>query len=193
MDDLQLSFCSGLTTRLFKLRIWKCSWGNCTLVSKLCHIIVEVRIILSFMSDLILWKSVSGFILIFFLCCLDLANSTGIFAKSAAMLANCEEHTSLSRALSQLAQTEEKIDLLYQEQAVTDYSLLAELQRDYIGLLGTVKVSESSANVGERGSTWPRLFCRKCCIIGWRYSPIGPRHRRPWPKTRDQSQAGTGQ
>lgn len=91
--------------------------------------------------------------MIFFLCCLDLANSTGIFAKSAAMLANCEEHTSLSRALSQLAQTEEKIDLLYQEQAVTDYSLLAELLRDYIGLLGTVKVSESSANVGERGST----------------------------------------
>lgn len=70
----------------------------------------------------------------------DLANATGIFAKSAAMLANCEEHTSLSRALSQLAETEEKIDLLYQEQGTADYYVLAELLRDYVGLLGTVKV-----------------------------------------------------
>ena len=56
------------------------------------------------------------------------------------MLANCEEHTSLSRALSQLAETEEKIDLLYQEQANVDFTVLAELLRDYIGLLGTVRV-----------------------------------------------------
>ncbi|XP_055352082.1 sorting nexin-2-like [Paramacrobiotus metropolitanus] len=69
----------------------------------------------------------------------DLANATGMFAKSAAMLANCEEHTSLSRALSQLAETEEKIDLLYQEQGTTDYYVLAEMLRDYIGLLTTVK------------------------------------------------------
>jgi flagellar biosynthesis regulator FlbT len=39
----------------------------------------------------------------------DLALLTSAFAKSAAMLSNCEEHTSLSRALSQLAEVEEKV------------------------------------------------------------------------------------
>jgi sorting nexin-1/2 len=42
----------------------------------------------------------------------DLAVLTSAFAKSAAMLSNCEEHTSLSRALSQLAEVEEKVVLL---------------------------------------------------------------------------------
>jgi len=42
----------------------------------------------------------------------DLALLTSAFAKSAAMLSNCEEHTSLSRALSQLAEVEEKVLLL---------------------------------------------------------------------------------
>lgn len=39
----------------------------------------------------------------------DLVVLTASFAKSAAMLSNCEEHTSLSRALSQLAEVEEKV------------------------------------------------------------------------------------
>ncbi len=34
----------------------------------------------------------------------ELAANTGAFAKSAAMLGNAEEHTALSRALSQLAE-----------------------------------------------------------------------------------------
>lgn len=40
----------------------------------------------------------------------DLVTLTATFAKSAAMLSNCEEHTSLSRALSQLAEVEEKVN-----------------------------------------------------------------------------------
>lgn len=43
----------------------------------------------------------------------ELANSTGSFAKSAAVLSNCEEHTGLSRALSQLADVFEKVNLYY--------------------------------------------------------------------------------
>ena len=39
----------------------------------------------------------------------ELAQNTGAFAKSAAMLGNAEEHTALSRALSQLAEVEEKV------------------------------------------------------------------------------------
>lgn len=71
---------------------------------------------------------------------LDLAISTASFAKSTAMLGNCEEHTSLSRALSQLAEVEEKIEQLYSKQASDDYFLLSELIRDYVCLISAVKV-----------------------------------------------------
>lgn len=40
----------------------------------------------------------------------DLAVSTSQFAKAAALLSNCEEHTGLSRALAQLADVEEKVN-----------------------------------------------------------------------------------
>ena len=56
------------------------------------------------------------------------------------MLANSEEHTALSRALSQLAEIEERIDQLHTEQAETDFFTLSELLKDYIALIGAVKV-----------------------------------------------------
>ena len=40
----------------------------------------------------------------------ELAVNTSQFAKAAAMLSHCEEHTGLSRALSQLADVEEKVN-----------------------------------------------------------------------------------
>ncbi|KAL7988834.1 hypothetical protein Chor_007753 [Crotalus horridus] len=51
----------------------------------------------------------------------ELSINTAAFAKSAAMLGNSEDHTALSRALSQLAEVEEKIDQLHQEQAFADF------------------------------------------------------------------------
>ncbi|XP_069137674.1 sorting nexin-2-like isoform X2 [Argopecten irradians] len=69
----------------------------------------------------------------------DLSNSTAAFAKSAAMLGNAEEHTALSRALSQLADTEERIEQIQREQADQDFFVMAELLKDYIALLGAVK------------------------------------------------------
>jgi sorting nexin-1/2 len=63
------------------------------------------------------------------------------FSKSAAMLGNAEEHTALSRALSQLAETEERIEIIQRDQADHDYYLMAELLKDYISLLSSVKVS----------------------------------------------------
>ncbi|XP_054721066.1 sorting nexin-2-like isoform X2 [Uloborus diversus] len=69
----------------------------------------------------------------------ELAANTGAFAKSAAMLGNCEEHTALSRALSQLAEVEEKIEQLHSHQAGQDFFLLSELLKDYISLIGAVK------------------------------------------------------
>lgn len=41
----------------------------------------------------------------------ELAVNTSQFAKAAAMLSSCEEHTGLSRALAQLADVEEKVSV----------------------------------------------------------------------------------
>ncbi|XP_012666929.1 sorting nexin-2 [Otolemur garnettii] len=69
----------------------------------------------------------------------ELSANTAAFAKSAAMLGNSEDHTALSRALSQLAEVEEKIDQLHQEQAFADFYMFSELLSDYIRLIGAVK------------------------------------------------------
>ncbi|KAK4884678.1 hypothetical protein RN001_000949 [Aquatica leii] len=69
----------------------------------------------------------------------ELANLTNGVARSAAMLSSCEDHNSLSRALSQLADTEEKVESLHIEQANTDFYILCELLKDYLGLLGAVR------------------------------------------------------
>ncbi|KAL9986700.1 hypothetical protein ACROYT_G000881 [Oculina patagonica] len=57
------------------------------------------------------------------------------------MYCNAEEHATLSRALSQLAEVEEKIEQLHIQQADSDFYVLAELLKDYIGLIQAVKAS----------------------------------------------------
>lgn len=69
----------------------------------------------------------------------ELASLTAGVSKSAAMLSSCEEHNSLSRVLNQLADTEERVENLHMEQANTDFYILSELLKDYIGLLGAIK------------------------------------------------------
>uniref|UniRef100_A0A3P9LKV9 Sorting nexin 1b n=1 Tax=Oryzias latipes TaxID=8090 RepID=A0A3P9LKV9_ORYLA len=69
----------------------------------------------------------------------ELCGNTAIFAKSMAMLGNSEDNTALSRALSQLAEVEDKMEQLHQEQAASDFFILAELLADYIRLLGAVR------------------------------------------------------
>jgi sorting nexin-1/2 len=64
----------------------------------------------------------------------------GVFARSAALLANAEEHTGLSRVLSQLAEVEEKVETHQQDQADRDFFVLCELAKDYVGIMGAVKV-----------------------------------------------------
>lgn len=58
-----------------------------------------------------------------------------------AMLGNSEDNTALSRALSQLAEVEDKMEQLHQEQAASDFFIFEELLADYIRLLGAVRVS----------------------------------------------------
>lgn len=69
----------------------------------------------------------------------ELAHLTNGVSRSAAMLSACEDHNSLSRALSELADTEEKVEALHIEQANTDFYIMCELLKDYLGLLGAVK------------------------------------------------------
>ena len=63
-----------------------------------------------------------------------------MFAKSVAMLGSSEENSALSRALSQLAEVEDKLEQLHQEQAFSDFFILTELLADYVRLLGAVRV-----------------------------------------------------
>ena len=65
------------------------------------------------------------------------------------MLGNTEEHTVLSRALSQLSELEERIEQLHANQAEHDFSLFCELIRDYCGLMRAVKDS-----FGQRSKLW---------------------------------------
>ncbi|XP_075064314.1 sorting nexin-1 [Mixophyes fleayi] len=81
----------------------------------------------------------------------ELALNTAQFAKSLAMLGSSEDNTALSRALSQLAEVEEKIEQLHQEQASSDFFLLAELLADYIRLLSAVRGA-----FDQRMKTWQR-------------------------------------
>lgn len=69
----------------------------------------------------------------------ELAASTELVAKSAAMLSTCEEHTDLSRALSSLADVEEKIEILRSAQANSDFFIFSEIIKDYLGLFGAIK------------------------------------------------------
>ncbi|XP_059360326.1 sorting nexin-2-like isoform X3 [Carassius carassius] len=79
----------------------------------------------------------------------ELSVNTAAFAKSAAMLGNSEDHTALSRALSQLAEVEEKIEQLHQEQAYADFYLISELLGDYVRLITAVRW-EGKVQQGER-------------------------------------------
>ncbi|KAL2094045.1 hypothetical protein ACEWY4_011357 [Coilia grayii] len=69
----------------------------------------------------------------------DLSGHTAMFAKSVGMLGSSEDNTALSRALCQLAEVEDKIEQLHQQQAGNDFFIFAELLADYIRLLEAVR------------------------------------------------------
>ncbi|KAM4619430.1 sorting nexin-1a isoform 2-T2 [Polymixia lowei] len=81
----------------------------------------------------------------------ELSLNTAGFAKSVAMLGSSEDNTALSRALSQLAEVEDKMEQLHQDQASNDSFSFAELLADYIRLLGAVRGS-----FDQRMKAWQR-------------------------------------
>ncbi|XP_005814221.1 sorting nexin-1-like [Xiphophorus maculatus] len=81
----------------------------------------------------------------------ELSLNTASFAKSAAMLGSAEDNTALSRALSQLAEVEDKMEQLHQDQAANDTFSFAEMIADFIRLLGAVR-----GTFDQRMKAWQR-------------------------------------
>eukprot|EP00794_Sanderia_malayensis_P009657 gene9657-10645_t len=69
----------------------------------------------------------------------DVVSNTVQFSKSISLLSSAEEHTGLSRALSHLAELEEKMEQLHHEQSNVDFFLLCESLKEYLGLIHSVK------------------------------------------------------
>lgn len=69
----------------------------------------------------------------------ELAICSKSVSSSVTLLSSIEEHGGLSRALNHLADVEEKMHNVHLDQADADFFSLAELIKDYIGLVGAVK------------------------------------------------------
>lgn len=70
----------------------------------------------------------------------ELANFTGATAKSIAVLGHGEPGASLGRALAQLAETLEKVEVIRRTQSNSDLYQFGEMLRDYVALIGAIKV-----------------------------------------------------
>lgn len=70
-----------------------------------------------------------------------MANCTGATAKSIAVLGHGEPGASLGRALAQLAETLEKVEGIRKTQGNSDLYQFGEMLRDYVALIGAIKVS----------------------------------------------------
>ena len=68
-----------------------------------------------------------------------LSGHTYSLSKSLAMLGTAEDNSKLSAALAQLAEVEEKVEKVHEQQAKDDFYLMSELVRDYVGIVGSVR------------------------------------------------------
>jgi len=68
-----------------------------------------------------------------------LSGQTYQLSKSLRLLGSAEDNTKLAAALQQLADVEEKVEKVHEQQAKDDFYLLSELIHDYIGIVGAVK------------------------------------------------------
>ncbi|KAK0178264.1 hypothetical protein PV328_002231 [Microctonus aethiopoides] len=69
----------------------------------------------------------------------ELASFTGASAKSIAVLGHGEVGVSLGRALAQLAETLEKVEVVRRAQSNSDLYQFGEMLRDYVALIGAIK------------------------------------------------------
>ncbi|XP_076164619.1 sorting nexin 1 isoform X2 [Ptiloglossa arizonensis] len=69
----------------------------------------------------------------------ELATCTGASARSIAVLGHGEPGASLGRALAQLAETLEKVEVIRKAQSNSDLYQFGEMLRDYVALIGAIK------------------------------------------------------
>lgn len=69
----------------------------------------------------------------------ELATCTGATARSIAVLGHGEPGASLGRALAQLAETLEKVEVIRKAQSNSDLYQFGEMLRDYVALIGAIK------------------------------------------------------
>ncbi|XP_015599224.1 sorting nexin-2 isoform X2 [Cephus cinctus] len=69
----------------------------------------------------------------------ELAFCTGATARSIAVLGHGEPGASLGRALAQLAETLEKVEIVRKAQSNSDFYQFGEMLRDYVALIGAIK------------------------------------------------------
>ncbi|XP_033228794.1 sorting nexin-2 [Belonocnema kinseyi] len=69
----------------------------------------------------------------------ELANCTGATAKAVAVLGHGEQGAALGRALAQLAETLEKIEVVRKAQSNSDLYQFAEMLREYVSLITAIK------------------------------------------------------
>eukprot|EP00092_Neocalanus_flemingeri_P075424 GFUD01093436.1.p1 GENE.GFUD01093436.1~~GFUD01093436.1.p1 ORF type:complete len:596 (+),score=257.01 GFUD01093436.1:241-1788(+) len=68
-----------------------------------------------------------------------LSGHTYSLSKSLGMLGSAEDNSKLAAVISQLAEVEEKVEKVHEQQTKDDFYLLSELVHDYIGIVGSVK------------------------------------------------------
>merc|ERR1712142_871192 len=69
----------------------------------------------------------------------NLSGHTYSLSKSLGLLGSAEDNSKLATAIAQLAEVEEKVEKVHEQQAKDDFFLLSELVHDHIGLVGAIK------------------------------------------------------
>ncbi len=126
------------------------------------HVIASCTLLIAYYYVLSQLHAVHGLLTLPLPFSADVCLSTNAFVKSVATLGNVEENDTLSRALSRLSEVEEKVEGFHQEQVSTrpvceaglyfdplpsllqiqkDLFIFGEMVKDYIALLGSIKVS----------------------------------------------------
>lgn len=63
-----------------------------------------------------------------------------MLAKSLAVLASSDEHTNLSQVMSKLAEVQDNLQQIIEEQGDSDFFTFSELLKDYLSQISAVKV-----------------------------------------------------
>ena len=103
----------------------------------------------------------------------SLSGQTYQLSKSLRLLGSAEDNSKLAAALQQLADVEEKVEKVHEQQAKDDFYLLSELIHDYIGIVGAVKDA-----FNERVKAWQSwqgvqvINCNMCAFYHHHHHPV---------------------